>query len=136
MIGSVTIFVVDDNQLNVELARHVLEAAGHAVRTAASGPEALAAIRRDPPDLILLDIGLPGMDGYMVLESLRNDPATVAIPVVAVTAYAMAGDEQRALAAGFDGYLHKPIDVRTFAQAVTGILEAKRASGAEDREPT
>lgn len=120
------ILAVDDNELNIELVSHVLEAAGHTVRVAASGPEAIAAVGHEAPDLILLDIGLPGMDGYEVLRALRNDPATAAIPVVALTAYAMSGDDQRALEAGFDGYIAKPIDVKTFAREVIGILEAKR----------
>ena len=121
------VLVVDDNQHNLELVTDLLEAAGYVVRQAISGPDALAAVRREAPDLLLLDIGLPGMDGYTVLRALRNDPATAALPAVALTSYAMAGDERRALAAGFDGYLTKPINTRTFAQAVTAILEAGSA---------
>ena len=121
----VSVFVVDDNPLNLELVTDVLEAAGHAVRRAGSAPDALAAVRREPPDLILMDIGLPGMDGYEALRALRADPATAAIPVVALTAYAMAGDRERAREAGFDGYITKPIDTRSFARAVLGVLEGR-----------
>ena len=122
---SLNVLAVDDNQLNLELVGHVLEAAGHLVRTASSGPEALEAVRRETPDVILLDIGLPVMDGYQVLAELRKDPSTAAIPVVALTAYAMAADEHRAREAGFDGFLPKPIEVRTLAQSITAILEAR-----------
>ncbi|HYN20665.1 MAG TPA: response regulator, partial [Thermoanaerobaculia bacterium] len=118
-----TVLVVDDNQLNLELVTLVLEAAGHVVRLARSGPDALEAIRREAPELILLDIGLPGMDGYAVLRALKDDRATARIPVVALTAYAMAEDEQRALQSGFDGYITKPFDVRTLAQTLARILD-------------
>jgi len=128
MSGPPVVFVVDDNPLNLELVSDVLEAAGFRVRQAISGPDALAAVRREAPDLLLLDIGLPGMDGYAVLRALRADPATAAILTVALTAYAMAGDQQRVLDAGFDGYLTKPIDTKTFAKAVSAILEARSAT--------
>lgn len=120
------VFVVDDNPLNLELVSDVLEAAGHVVRQASSGAEALQAVRSDAPDLILMDIGLPGMDGYEVLRALRGDPATAAIPVVALTAYAMAGDELQARESGFDGYITKPINTRSFAQTVSRLLEQPR----------
>lgn len=125
MNGPPVIFVVDDNPLNLELVSDVLEAAGFRVRQAISGADALAAVRREAPALLLLDIGLPGMDGYAVLRALRSDPATAAILTVALTAYAMEGDQRRVLDAGFDGYLTKPIDTRTFAQSVTAILAAR-----------
>jgi len=119
----VTVLVVDDNELNLELVTHVLEAAGHAVRQARSGPEALEAIRGTAPGLILMDIGLPGMDGYTVVRALRADPATARIPIVALTAYAMANDERLAMEAGCNGYITKPFDVRTLAQTLARILE-------------
>ena len=117
------VFVVDDNPLNLELVTDVLEAAGNLVRQASSGPEALVSIRHDAPDLILLDIGLPEMDGYAVLRALRSDPVTASIPVVALTAYAMAADERQARESGFNGYITKPINTRAFAQTVAGILQ-------------
>jgi len=124
--GAGSVLVVDDNPLNLELVTDVLEAAGYAVRQAASGPEALAAVNRELPLIVLLDIGLPLMDGYAVLKALRADPATAAIPVVAVTSYAMAGDERRAREAGFDGYFPKPIDTMTLARSLAEILERCR----------
>jgi CheY-like chemotaxis protein len=125
MSAGALILVVDDNRLNLELATDVLEAAGYGVRQAGSGPEAIAIARAEQPQLILMDIGLPGMDGYAALRALRDEPSTAVIPVVALTAYAMAGDEQRALAAGFDGYITKPIDTRELPKAVAGLLAGK-----------
>ena len=124
---SLVVLVVDDNPINLELVKVVLEAAGHVVRQAGSGSGALAAVRQETPDLVLTDIGLPGMDGYGLLEALRTDPANSMIPVVALTAYAMDGDEQRARAAGFDGYFTKPINTRTFAGEVVEVIAAREA---------
>jgi CheY-like chemotaxis protein len=123
---SLVVLVVDDNPINLELVKVVLEAAGHVVRQAGSGSGALAAVQQETPDLVLTDIGLPGMDGYALLKALRNGPAAP-IPVVALTAYAMEGDEQRAVEAGFDGYFTKPINTRTFAGEVLEVIEAKEA---------
>jgi two-component system cell cycle response regulator DivK len=123
--GRVGVLVVDDNPLNLELLKDVLVAAGYVVRQAASGPEALAAVKQELPRIILMDIGMPQMDGYAVLKALRADPATASIPVVAVTSYAMAGDERRARAAGFDGYISKPIDIRNLPQSVADVLDGR-----------
>ena len=120
------VLVVDDNRLNLELVTDVLEAAGYEVRQAGSGPEALEAARRELPQIILMDIGLPEMDGYAVLRALRDNPRTAPVPVAALTAQAMAGDEQRALAAGFDGYITKPINTRSLPQTIAGMLERRR----------
>jgi two-component system, cell cycle response regulator DivK len=119
------VLVVDDNPLNLELVTDVLEAAGHVVRQASSGAEVLATVRQDTPDLILMDIGLPGMDGYAILRALRGDPLTASIPVVALTAYAMDGDEQQVQEAGFDGYITKPINTRSFPHTVAGMLQQR-----------
>jgi CheY-like chemotaxis protein len=128
MSAGAVILVVDDNRLNLELVTDVLEAAGYGVRQAASGPEALAIARTEPPRLILMDIGLPVMDGYAALQALRDEPSTAEIPVVALTSYAMAGDEERARAAGFDGYITKPIDTRGLPKTVASLLA--RTAGA------
>jgi len=125
MSTGAVILVVDDNRLNLELATDVLEAAGYGVRQAGSGPEAIAIARAEQPQLILMDIGLPDMDGYAALRALRDEPSTVDIPVVALTAYAMAGDEERALAAGFDGYITKPIDTKGLPKAVAALLAGR-----------
>jgi len=116
------ILVVDDNAVNLKLARVLLEKAGYAVRTAADGEEALAALKDFRPRLILMDLQMPGLDGLQVTRLLKADPATAGIKVVALTAYAMKGDDARAKAAGCDAYLPKPIDTRTFAATVAGLL--------------
>ncbi len=118
-----TVLVVDDNHFNLELVTDVLSAAGYVVRQASSGEEALQSVRREPPDLILMDIGLPAMDGHATVRALKADPATGRIRAVALTAFAMAGDEQRALNSGFDGYITKPVNTRTLPQTIARILE-------------
>ena len=116
------ILIVEDTPLNLELASDILEAAGFTVLQATSAEAGLELARQDRPDLILMDIRLPGMDGHAAVRELRDDPATRRIPVVALTAQAMKGDGDAALAAGFDGYLTKPIDTRTFARSVEQFL--------------
>jgi CheY-like chemotaxis protein len=120
------ILVVDDSELNLELLSDVLEAAGYTVEPARSGEECLEMARRAPPDLILLDIGLPGMDGHAAVRELKADPRTRHVPAIAVTAFAMAGDAERAAESGFDGYLTKPIETRTVRALVAQTL-ANRA---------
>ena len=102
--------VVDDNDVNRQLARVMLEQAGCHVVTAADGDEGLLTARASAPDLIFLDLAMPKMDGYAVARALKGDPATAEIPIVALTAMAMPGDEDKAYAAGIDGYLTKPIE--------------------------
>ena len=118
------VLVVDDNLFNLELASYVLAADGLAVATAGDADEALCRIADFQPDLILMDIQLPGMDGLTLTRQLKADPATRPILVVAFTAYAMKGDEAAMRAAGCDGYLAKPIDVARFAAQVRGLLGA------------
>jgi two-component system cell cycle response regulator DivK len=122
---AVTVLVVDDNHLNLELVTDVLAAAGYTIRQAASAEEALDDARFAHPDMILMDIGLPGMDGHAAVRVLKGDPATRDILTVALTASAMAGDRERALRSGFDGYITKPIHTRTLAQTVGRILGGK-----------
>lgn len=116
------ILVVDDNPMNAKLARAVLLGAGHEVVIAADAGEALQLIARSPPGLILMDIQLPGMDGLELTRQLKADPATAAIPIVALTAYAMRGDDERARLAGCDDYISKPIDTRRLPTQVAALL--------------
>jgi CheY-like chemotaxis protein len=116
------LLVVDDNEVNLELARFVLAAEGFEVATAIDAKQALERIAQRAPTLILMDIQLPGMDGLTLTRRLKADPATRPIVVVAFTAYAMAGDEARMLAAGCDGYISKPIELASFARRVRGFL--------------
>ena len=125
-----TILVIEDNPLNLELVGEILLSAGMRVIEARNGQEGLTMARQQQPSLILLDIRLPGLDGYGVLRRLKADPATASIPVVALTAQAMVGDKEQALSAGFDHYIAKPIDTRTLAEQVRQLLgRDQRAAG-------
>ncbi len=106
------ILVVEDNERNLKLVRDVLEYAGYDVQGARTAEDGITWAYDAPPDLVLMDLQLPGMDGVEALRRLRESPRTQAIPVVAVTAFAMKQDRERVLGAGFDGYLEKPISVR------------------------
>ncbi len=124
------ILAIEDNEQNLYLLRFLLETRGHRIAEARDGPEGIAAASATTPDLILLDIELPQMDGYAVARTLRQNPALDAVPIVAVTSYAMSGDRAKALAAGCDAYIEKPIDPDSFAAEV----EAAAAAGRADRE--
>ncbi len=123
------VLVVDDNPMNIELAKFVLGEDGFLVDTAMDAREALVRIASFQPELILMDIQLPGTDGLELTRTLKADPALKHIVVLAFTAYAMRGDEAKMRAAGCDGYLSKPIDVSTFAASVRASLAAGRAAG-------
>jgi len=118
------ILVVEDNERNMKLVRELLEATGYRTIEAATGSQALDLARERRPDLVLMDIRLPDTDGVEALSRLRADDRTASIPVLAVTAQAMQGDRERCLAAGFDGYLSKPIDVGQLLEAVSRHCEA------------
>lgn len=122
MTNRALILVVEDNEANQMLARAVLELEGYKVEVAGSAPEALSYLSSSTPDLILMDIQLPGLDGLSFTRALKADPATAEIPVVALTAHAMLGDREQALAAGCVGYIAKPIEVRTFGVQVRTYL--------------
>lgn len=104
-----TILIAEDNPTNRELLRELLEIRGYTVAEACDGQAALAMVEQAPPDILLLDIGMPVLDGFAVVRKLRDNPRFAALPVVAVTAYAMQGDREKILNSGFDGYLSKPI---------------------------
>lgn len=111
---SARILIIEDNPANMELMRYLLDAFGHTVLSAYNGEEGVEAARIQLPDLILCDVHLPKMDGYGVLQQIKSEPTLQGIPVIAVTALAMVGDRQKLLAAGFDGYLGKPIEPELF----------------------
>ncbi|MBI3913458.1 MAG: response regulator [Chloroflexi bacterium] len=117
------VLIVDDNPINLKLAASVLKADDFRVDEAGNADQALASIQRAKPVLILMDIAMPGMDGLALTRKLKGDPQTKDIVIVALTAFAMKGDEQKAYAAGCDGYIAKPIDTRQFSQQVKGFLE-------------
>ena len=106
-----TILVADDNVLSRELIRELLESSGHVILEASDGREALELIRSRLPDLVFLDLQMPVRDGFSVIRELRNDDRFRELPVVAVTSSAMMGDRERVIAAGFDSYIAKPIDL-------------------------
>ncbi len=116
------ILYIEDNQQNFYLVEYILKAKGHEIFWARSGKSGLEAAAAAPPDLVLLDIQLPEMDGYAVAKALKADPDMAGIPIVALTSYAMAGDRQKALEAGCDGYIEKPLNPRTFAEQIEGFL--------------
>lgn len=119
------LLVVDDKASNRELLRTALEHAGHEVIEAADGEAALVAMQASKPDLVLLDIQMPGLDGYAVLERVLADEHMRAIPVVAVTAYAMAGDSERGRKAGFREYLTKPVSMKQLLSMVKRQLQGE-----------
>ncbi len=119
------ILVIEDTPANLELVKILLESAGHPVLSACTAEPGLLLAASERPDLILMDISLPGMNGLEATRRLKANPATAHIPVAALTAHAMQGDEESALAAGCAAYLTKPINTRTFVQQVTELLPAR-----------
>jgi two-component system, cell cycle response regulator DivK len=126
-----TILLIEDNEHNRYLATFLLEQRGHAVRMAINGPHGIESARALPPDLILLDIQLPGMDGYAVARALRSDPGNTNTPIIAVTSHAMVGDREQALAAGCNGYIEKPINPDSFVAEVESHLRARQKESAQ-----
>lgn len=124
------ILLVEDNEQNRYLATFLLEQRGYEVVHAGTGPLGLELAASIHPDLILLDIQLPGMDGHAVARALKGDAALKSIPIVAVTAYAMAGDREKVLAAGVEGYIEKPISPATFVEEVERFLPAPQSDAA------
>ena len=119
---SARILIVDDNPTNLKLASDVLELEGYAIEKAVDAERAQELLQHMTPELILMDIALPGMDGLTLTRKLKADERLRHVPVVAMTAFAMKGDEQKALAAGCDGYITKPIDTRKLPQQVAAYL--------------
>lgn len=125
------ILLVEDNPANMKLATLLLEHVGYEVLRAQAADDGIAMARESMPAMILMDIQLPGMDGLEAVRQLKADAATRAIKVVALTAFAMKGDEQRILAAGCDGYIAKPIDYKAFLGQVQSVLATVAAGKAE-----
>jgi CheY-like chemotaxis protein len=132
------ILVVDDNMVNLKLAAAVLAAEGHQVLRAMDAEQAQACLARDLPDLILMDIALPGMDGLMLTRIIKADDRLRHIPVIALTAFAMKGDDLKAREAGCDGYISKPIDTRALPLLIENALRQsagrRRPTGAGDAD--
>jgi len=125
------ILIIDDNPTNLKLACSVLEMEGYSITSAVDAEDAMGLVSKHTFDLILTDIELPGMDGLTLARTLKASPATGKIPIIAITAFAMKGDDTKALEAGCDGYITKPIDTRKLGRQIAEVLGQKRAgSGA------
>jgi two-component system, cell cycle response regulator DivK len=121
----INVLVAEDNPVNRELLRELLEVRGYNVIEAADGQEALRMIEVNHPEILLLDIGMPVLDGFAVIRKIRENPSFATLAVVAVTAYAMQGDRENILNAGFDGYLPKPINARDLANEIDRLLRRR-----------
>ena len=118
------ILIVEDNEKNLKLVRDILQFKGYRTLEAGTAEAGIELAREHLPNLVLMDVQLPGMDGVTALGRLKAEPSTAAIPVVALTAFAMKDDRERFLGAGFDGYLVKPIDVRAFPEQIRQYIES------------
>jgi CheY-like chemotaxis protein len=119
------VLIAEDNAVNRELLRELLEMRGYTVVEACDGEEALSMIEQAQPDLLLLDIGMPVLDGFAVVGKIRENPKVAQLPVVAVTAYAMQGDREKILSAKFDGYLSKPVNSQALAEELDRLLNRR-----------
>jgi CheY-like chemotaxis protein len=118
----IKVLIAEDNSVNRELLRELLELRGYTVLEACDGREALQMIEQVQPELVLLDIGMPVMDGFAVVRTIRENPRLAKLPVIAVTAYAMRGDQERILNSGFNGYLSKPVNASSLTQELDRVL--------------
>ncbi|MBI3015707.1 MAG: response regulator [Candidatus Tectomicrobia bacterium] len=125
-MSPVKILVVEDSPINMELVTDLLEANGYEVLQATAAREGIVLAGQAQPHLILMDIQLPGMDGLTAIRLLKEDPRTSRIPVIALSAHAMVGDQDKAEQAGCDGYITKPIDTRTFPKLVDSFVKTKQ----------
>jgi two-component system, cell cycle response regulator DivK len=125
----IKVLIAEDNPVNRELLRELLEGRGYEVEEACDGEEALVMVERARPNAVLLDLGMPKLDGYGVIKKIREDNKLVDLPVMAVTAYAMRGDREKILAAGFDGYLSKPINAVLLGEELDKLLGKSKSNG-------
>jgi two-component system, cell cycle response regulator DivK len=124
----ITALIAEDNPVNRELLRELLEARGFSVAEADDGDEALKTIAQQPPDVLLLDLGMPKLDGFEVVRQIRQNPRSAHLRIVAVTAFAMRGDREKALQSGFDGYVSKPINALLLSAELDRVLNRSRDS--------
>jgi len=129
------VLVAEDHPVNRELLRELLEARGYNVTEAPDGQEALRMIEQAHPDILLLDIGMPILDGFAVVRKIRENPSLATLIVLAVTAYAMQGDRENILNAGFDGYLSKPINARDLANELERLLRKREDQNTAPNQP-
>ena len=127
--NAIRVLVVDDHPVNLKVATYALKFSGYQISEATNAIQALEVIKQQPPDLILMDISLPGMDGLTLTRQLKADPATKHIKIAALTAYAMKGDDKKAFDAGCDAYITKPINTRQLGEQVGVIMGLKPRTG-------
>lgn len=133
--NDIKILIVEDNDLNLKLVRALLLPSGYQVLEASDAETGIRLTRDHRPDMILMDIQLPGMDGLQATRIIKNDPELKEILVVALTSFAMKGDKDLALKAGCDGYITKPIDTRSFIRTIENKLATIRKNGFEEQNP-
>lgn len=131
----IKILIAEDNAINRELLRELLETRGYAVDEACDGQVALQMIEQSRPDILLLDIGMPVLDGFAVVRKIRENPALATLPVLAVTAYAMQGDREKILNSGFDGYLSKPVNAVVLDEELKRLLSKGDGRGTPPNQP-
>jgi CheY-like chemotaxis protein len=119
------ILMAEDNAVNRELLRELLESRGHTVSEACDGQEALDIMESEKPDVLLLDIGMPVLDGFAVVRKIRENPRLASLPIVAITAYAMQGDREKILSSKFDGYLSKPVNAHSLDEELHRLLSKR-----------
>lgn len=134
-----TVLIAEDNAINRELLREILEARGCTVLEACDGQEALAMIEQSHPDMVLMDVGMPILDGFAAVHKIRQNPRRASLRVVACTAYAMQGDREKILSSGFDGYLSKPVNAQALAEelrrltgSVSNPAQTAASAGCDD----
>lgn len=131
----INVLIAEDNAINRELLREVLETRGFAVEEACDGQVALQMMEQARPDILLLDIGMPVLDGFAVVRKIRETPRLASLPVLAVTAYAMQGDREKILNSGFDGYLSKPINTVLLVEELQRLLPKGGGRGTLPNQP-
>jgi CheY-like chemotaxis protein len=131
----IKVLIAEDNAINRELLRELLETRGYAVDEACDGQVALQMIEQARPDILLLDIGMPVLDGFAVVCKIRENPALATLPVLAVTAYAMQGDREKILNSGFDGYLSKPVNAVVLEEELKRLLSKGDGRGTPPNQP-
>jgi two-component system, cell cycle response regulator DivK len=132
---TVHVLLVEDNEDNRDMMKFLLERAGYVVSTANTGLEALATAHREKPDIILMDLSMPEMDGWTAAQEIKKDPVLATVPLIAVTAHTLPGDRRKAFDSGFDSYISKPINVRMFGETVAEVLKQK-SQKVENHPPT
>jgi len=131
----IRVLIAEDNAINRELLRELLETRGYTVDEACDGQAALRMLEQTRPDILLLDIGMPVLDGYEVVRRIRENPHLATLPVLAVTAYAMQGDREKILNSGFDGYLSKPVDAVLLVEELHRLLSKGDGRGTLPNQP-